>query len=77
MKQLIGFNFGDDNIIQQKQFELFSLYNKTRDIVFQEDYFPHLIDEYLVNTSEYKLTIKGFATRIQFIPYTKSPISTL
>ena len=60
-----------ENCIQQKQFELFSLYDKTRDTASQERYLPHLVDEYLFDTQQYKLSAKAFANRIRLISYTK------
>lgn len=56
--------------INSKQTQLINLYKKTNGIQYQEEYFPHLVDEYLVDTKDYSLKAKTFAKQLKFIPYT-------
>eukprot|EP01084_Bolivina_argentea_P292857 503574_1 len=57
------------NEIHEKQYELLTLYNKSKDIQFQEEYFPHLINEFVINNKYYQLTAKEFALKIDQIPF--------
>eukprot|EP01083_Nonionella_stella_P010904 31019_1 len=58
------------NAIHQKQSKLLTLYNMTNDIRFQEEYEPHFIDKYIINTKQYQLSGKEYADKIRTMPFT-------
>merc|ERR1712228_520223 len=58
------------NMIHQKQSELLSLYNQSKDISFQEEYVPHLIDEYIINKKKYQMTAMDFFSSIEAMKLT-------
>ena len=58
-----------NNIINSKQNELLTLYKKTNDITIQEEYYPHLVDEYLIDKKQYKLKSKDFIKKLSIIPF--------
>ena len=61
---------GTNHIVFEKQQELFSLYNKYRNITFDEEYHPYLIDEYIINDKQYQLSVKEFLSKISSMDYT-------